>query len=137
MSQVNAHLLRWRTPEEVLVRARLASVVSAAVVVFDAFTGFGGMLGVIVPLYVTLGSFGLVGPNTQAAAMNVDPARAGAISSITGSTTFAMGTAVSAVAGFLHDGTARPLSLLILTMILASSAALYGLAKPTTVHAAA
>jgi MFS transporter, DHA1 family, multidrug resistance protein len=107
------------------------------VVVFDAFTGFGGMLGVIVPLYATLGSFGLVGPNTQAAAMNVDPARAGAISSITGSTTFAMGTAVSAVAGFLHDGTARPLSLLILTMILASSAALYGLAKPTTAHAAA
>ncbi len=137
MSQVNAHLLRWRTPEDVLVRARLASIVSAAVVVFDAFTGFGGMLGVIVPLYVTLGSFGLVGPNTQAAAMNVDPARAGAISSITGSTTFAMGTAVSAVAGFLHDGTARPLSLLILTMILASSAALYGLAKPTTAHAAA
>jgi DHA1 family bicyclomycin/chloramphenicol resistance-like MFS transporter len=137
MSQVNAHLLRWRTPEEVLVRARLASIAFAAIVVFDAYTGLGGMLGVIIPLYVTLGSFGLVGPNTQAAAMNVDPARAGAISSITGSTTFAMGTAVSAVAGFLHDGTARPLSLLILTMILASSAALYGLAKPTTARAAA
>ena len=137
MSQVNAHLMRWRTPEEVLVRARLASIVFAAIVVFDAYTGFGGMLGVIVPLYVTLGSFGLVGPNTQAAAMNVDPARAGAISSITGSTTFAMGTLVSAIAGYLHDGTPRPLSLLVLVMILASSAALYGLAKPTTAHAAA
>ena len=52
------------------------------------------MLGVIVPLYVTLGSFGLVGRNTQAAAMNVDPPRRRF--SITGSTTFAMGTAVSA-----------------------------------------
>ena len=137
MSQVNAHLLRWRTPEEVLVRARLISILFAAIVVFTAFTGFGGMLGVIIPLYVTLGSFGLVGPNTQAAAMNVDPARAGAISSITGASTFAMGTAVSAIAGFLHDGTARPLALLILAMIVASSAALYGLAKPTTAHAAA
>jgi DHA1 family bicyclomycin/chloramphenicol resistance-like MFS transporter len=137
MSQVNAHLLRWRTPEEVLVRARLASILFAAVVVVDAYTGFGGMLGVIIPLYVTLGSFGLVGPNTQAAAMNVDPARAGAISSITGSTTFAMGTAVSAVAGYLHDGTARPLSLLVLVMILASSAALYGLAKPRLAQAPA
>jgi DHA1 family bicyclomycin/chloramphenicol resistance-like MFS transporter len=137
MSQVNAHLLRWRTPEEVLVRARLASILFAAVVVVDAYTGFGGMLGVIIPLYVTLGSFGLVGPNTQAAAMNVDPARAGAISSITGSTTFAMGTAVSAVAGYLHDGTARPLALLVLAMILASSAALYGLAKPRLAQAAA
>jgi DHA1 family bicyclomycin/chloramphenicol resistance-like MFS transporter len=69
--------------------------------------------------------------------MNVDPARAGSISSITGASTFAMGTAVSAIAGFLHDGTARPLSLLILAMILASSAALYGLAKPNTAPAAA
>jgi DHA1 family bicyclomycin/chloramphenicol resistance-like MFS transporter len=135
MSQVNAHLMRWHTPEVVLARARLASIASAAVLVFDAFSGFGGMLGVIIPLYVTLGSFGLVGPNTQAAAMNVDPARAGSISSITGGATFAVGSVISALAGYLHDGTARPLAALILVMIVASSAALYGLAKPTAVHA--
>jgi len=137
MSQVNAHLLRWWTPEEVLVRARLASIAFVLVLVFDAFTGLGGMLGVIVPLYITLASFGLVGPNTQAAAMNVDPPRAGSISSITGAATFAMGTVVSTIAGYLHDGTARPLALLVMVMILASSAALYGLAKPMQVHAAA
>jgi DHA1 family bicyclomycin/chloramphenicol resistance-like MFS transporter len=131
MSQVNAHLLRWRTPEEVLMRARPVSIAFALVVVIDAFTGFGGMLGVIIPLYITLGSFGLVGPNTQAAAMNVDPARAGSISSITGASTFAMGALVSSVAGYLHDGTARPLAVLILVMIVASAAALYGLARPT------
>ena len=136
-SQVNAHLLRWRTPEEVLVRARLVSVLFAAVLVFDAFTGLGGMLGVIVPLYVTLGSFGLVGPNTQAAAMNVDPGRAGSISSIVGGATFAVGAIVSTVAGYLHDGTPRPLAGLILFMIVASSAALYGLAKPMRAQAAA
>ena len=137
MSQVNAHLLRWRTPEEVLVRARPASLALALVVVIDAYTGFGGMLGVIIPLYATLGSFGLVGPNTQAAAMNVDPMRAGSISSITGASTFAMGTVVSALGGYLHDGTARPLAVLILVMIAASSAALYGLARPSPAHAAA
>jgi len=131
MSQVNAHLLRWWMPEEVLVRARLASIVAALVVMIDAVTGFGGMLGVIIPLYVTLGSFGLVGPNTQAAAMNVDLKRTGTISSIVGGASFAMGTLVSSAAGYLHDGTARPLAGLILFMILASSAALYGLAKPT------
>lgn len=130
MSQVNAHLLRWFTPEEVLVKARAASIVFAAVLVFDAVSGLGGMLGVIIPLYVTLGSFGLVGPNTQAAAMNVDVRRTGSISSLTGAASFTMGTLVSSAAGFLHDGTARPLAGLILFMILASSAALYGLAKP-------
>jgi MFS transporter, DHA1 family, multidrug resistance protein len=136
MSQVNAHLMRWHTPETVLARARLASIASAAVLVVDAFSGFGGMLGVIIPLYVTLGSFGLVGPNTQAAAMNVDPARAGSISSLVGGSTFAIGSCISALAGYLHDGTARPLAALILAMIVASSAALYGLAKPTAAHVA-
>ena len=68
--------------------------------------------------------------------MNVDPTRAGSISSITGAATFVMGTIVSTVAGYLHDGTARPLAGLILFMIVASSAALYGLAKPSRVHAA-
>ena len=136
MSQVNAHLMRWHTPELVLARARLASLVSAAVLVIDAFSGFGGMLGVIIPLYVTLGSFGLVGPNTQAAAMNVDPARAGSISSLVGGSTFAIGATISAIAGYLHDGTARPLAGLILLMIVASSLALYGLAKPSAAHAA-
>jgi DHA1 family bicyclomycin/chloramphenicol resistance-like MFS transporter len=137
MSQVNAHLMRRYTPEEVLAKARPVSIALALVVVIDAVTGFGGMLGVIIPLYITLASFGLVGPNTQAAAMNVDAARAGSISSITGSLTFAMGTAVSSIAGYLHDGTARPLAGIILLMILASSAALYGLAKPLKVEAPA
>ena len=135
MGQVNAHLLRWYTPEDILVRARLASIAFAAVLVADAFTGFGGMLGVMIPLYVTLGSFGLVGPNTQAAAMNVDPSRAGTISSITGFSSFAMGAAISALGGFLHDGTARPLAGVVLVMILASAAALYALAKPVTARA--
>jgi len=136
MSQVNAHLLRWHTPEEVLMRARPVSAALALIVVIDAFTGFGGMLGVIIPLYATLASFGLVGPNTQAAAMNVDPTRAGSISSITGASTFAMGTVIATVGGYMHDGTARPLAVLILVMILASSAALYGLARPARAGAA-
>ena len=68
--------------------------------------------------------------------MNVDPGKAGSISSIVGFATFGVGALISTVAGYLHDGTARPLAGLILAMILASSAALYGLAKPNTAHAA-
>lgn len=130
MSQVNAHLLRWFTPEEVLVRARAASIVFAAVLVFNAVTGFGGMIGFLIPLYITMASFGLVGPNTQAAAMNVDPTRIGSTSSLTGGASFGMGALISSAAGLLHDGTVRPLAYLILVMIVLSSLALYLLAKP-------
>lgn len=130
MSQVNAHLLKWFTPEEVLMRARAASIVFASILVFMALTGIGGMWGFLIPLYITMGSFGLVGPNTQAAAMNADPSRTGAVSSLTGGVSFGMGAFISSLAGILHDGTVRPLALLILVMILLSSAALYLMAKP-------
>jgi DHA1 family bicyclomycin/chloramphenicol resistance-like MFS transporter len=136
MSQVNAHLLRRWTPEEILVRARLASIAFAVVLTIDAITQWGGMLGVIIPLYATLATFGLVGPNTQAAALNLDPGRAGAISSIVGAATFSAGAAVSSLAGYLHDGTARPLALLVTGLIVASSAALYLIAKPLKSHLA-
>jgi DHA1 family bicyclomycin/chloramphenicol resistance-like MFS transporter len=137
MSQVNAWLLKRHLPEEVLARARLFSIVSSLVLVVTAFTGFGGMLGVIIPLYITLGSFGLVGPNTQAAAMNVDVSRTGSIASLSGAASFAVGTVISTLAGFMRDGTARPLAMLILVLILLSSAALYGLARPLKPAAAA
>jgi DHA1 family bicyclomycin/chloramphenicol resistance-like MFS transporter len=130
MNQINAHLLRWYTPEEILVRARLVSIIFAVVLVIDAWTGFGGMLGVLIPLYLTLGSFGFVGPNTQAAALNVDPTRTGAASSLVGATAFATGALISSLSGYLNDGTVRPLATMELVLILLSSAALYGVAKP-------
>jgi len=134
MSQVNAHLLRWHTPEDVLVYARPVAIVSALALVFDSVTRLGGMLGVIIPLYVTLGSTGLVGPNTQAAAMNVDPTHAGSISSLVGASAFGVGAIVSTFAGFVHDGSPKPLAVLVLVMTLASSAALYGMAQPIFVR---
>jgi DHA1 family bicyclomycin/chloramphenicol resistance-like MFS transporter len=132
VSQLNAHLLRFHTPEAILVRSRLASIAFAVVLVIDALSGFGGMWGILVPLFFVIASFGLVGPNTQASGLNVDLARTGAISSLMGAATFAVGAAMSVVTGFFHDGTPRPLAAIILAAILLSSAALYGLARPYT-----
>jgi DHA1 family bicyclomycin/chloramphenicol resistance-like MFS transporter len=137
MSQVNAHLLRNHTPESILVRSRVASIVCAGALALDAFTGFGGMWGVLVPLFFVLSSFGLVGANTQAAGLNVDPMRAGSISALMGGASFASAALVSALTGVLHDGTARPMAAVILIAILASAAALYGVARPMARTAAA
>jgi len=130
MSQVNAHLLRRHSPEVILVRSRIASIAFAAVLAVDAYTGWGGMLGVLIPLFFVLGSFGLVGANTQAAGLNVDPTRAGSISALMGGASFGCAAVVSALTGILHDGTARPMATVILIAILASAAALYAVARP-------
>ena len=130
MSQVNAHLLRNHSPEAILVRSRIASIVCAVVLAADAYSGFGGMWGVLIPLFLVMSSFGLVGANTQAAGLNVDPTRAGSISALMGGASFASAALVSALTGVLHDGTARPMAAVILIAILASAAALYGVARP-------
>jgi DHA1 family bicyclomycin/chloramphenicol resistance-like MFS transporter len=134
MSQVNAHLLRWHSPELILARSRLASIFFAVVLGMDAFTGWGGMWGVLVPLFFVLSSFGFVGANTQAAGMNVDPLRTGSISAVMGGASFALGAlvagAVSALTTAFPDAGAKPMASVILVAMLLSAAALYGVARP-------
>jgi DHA1 family bicyclomycin/chloramphenicol resistance-like MFS transporter len=130
MSQVNAHLLRRHTPESILARSRAASIAFAAVMALDAYTGWGGMWGVLVPLFCVMSSFGLVGANTQAAGLNIDPTRAGSISALMGGASFGCAAVVSALTGVLQDGTARPMATVILVAIVASAAVLYGVAMP-------
>jgi DHA1 family bicyclomycin/chloramphenicol resistance-like MFS transporter len=119
MSQVNARLLRHHTPERILAMARLASLVFAA-----------GMFGVLVPLFFVLGSFGFIGANTAAAALNIDPKRAGSISSLMGVTTFGLGALVSALISAFHDVGPRPMAVTVFLAIAGSSVALYTLAQP-------
>jgi DHA1 family bicyclomycin/chloramphenicol resistance-like MFS transporter len=130
LSQVNAHLLHRHSPEFILARSRAASILFAAVLAVDAYTGFGGIWGVLIPLFAVVSSFGLVGANTQAAGMSVDPHRAGSISALMGGASFGAGALISGLTAVFADGTARPMAAVILGSILASSAALYGLAQP-------
>jgi hypothetical protein len=53
-----------------------------------------------------------------------------------GGASFGCAALVSALTGAMHDGTARPMANVILIAILASAAALYGVARPMTRAAA-
>ena len=130
MSQVNAHLLCRHLPEVILTRSRIASIAFAAILALDAFTGWGGRWGVLIPLFFVISSFGLVGANTQAAGLNVDPLRAGSISALMGGASFGVGAVAAALSSALQDGTARPMAAMILIFIVASSIALYAVARP-------
>jgi len=134
MSQVNASLLHRHTPEFILTRSRPITLAFACVLALAAFTGLGGMLGVLIPLFFVMSSFGLVGANTQAAGLSVDPLRAGSISALMGGSSFAVGALTAVVTGILtttwrHPG-AKPMAAVILFSIAGSSAALYLVARP-------
>jgi MFS transporter, DHA1 family, multidrug resistance protein len=128
MNQTNRTLLRRHTPEQIVSLARPGSLVFAAALALTAWTGFGGMWGVLVPLFFVIGSFGLVSANTMAGGLNVDPRRAGSISALMGGAQFGFGALASGFTGMMHDNGPRPLSLAVMICMTGSAAALFGLA---------
>jgi DHA1 family bicyclomycin/chloramphenicol resistance-like MFS transporter len=129
-NQVNRHLLRRRTPDQVLARSSLVAVGFAGALTLVAVTGLGGMWTVLPLLFALLATYGFIQGNTMAGALSVDPRRAGSISALQGGLAFAAGAGASALAGIFHDGTPRPMAIVMLLSMAGSAAALHLMALP-------
>jgi DHA1 family bicyclomycin/chloramphenicol resistance-like MFS transporter len=119
-SQINARLLR-RFPGQAILPvavavALIADLALAAAVLADA----GGLVGLMIPLFVTVSSLGFVMANASAAAMARATAHRGAASALIGVMQFALAAGVGALVGALQDGTARPMALVIAALGLAA-----------------
>lgn len=129
-SQVNRLLLRRLLPDQVLVRASIASMIAALLLVVAAWSGVGGELTVLPLLFAALASYGLMAGNTMAGALSVDPTRSGSISALMGGVSFTAGALVAWISGLLHDGTAKPVAVVMFACLVGSSLAIFGLAVP-------
>ena len=130
--QINRQLLLRYTPEQVLKAASLAGVAASALLLLAAFTGWGGMWSVLPLIFLVLSSYGFMAGNTMAGALNVDPRRAGSISALMGSASFAAGALASALTGALGDGSARPVAVTLFLAMTGSALALRTLALKGT-----
>ena len=129
-NQVNRFLLRRRTPDQVLAKSSLIAVGFAALLMVAALTGVGDRWSVLALLFGLLATYGFIQGNTMAGALNVDPRRAGAISALMGGVSFGTGALASAAAGVMHDGTPRPMAMVMLAAITGSALCLHLLALP-------
>ncbi|MFL5297101.1 MAG: multidrug effflux MFS transporter [Phenylobacterium sp.] len=136
-NQVNRYLLRRRTPDQVLARSSVIATGFAVLLLAAAVSGVGGRYSVLPLLFALLASYGFIQGNTMAGALNVDPRRAGAISALMGGISFGAGALASAAAGALHDGTPRPMALVMFAALLGSALFLHLLALPKKEAAAA
>src|SRR5262249_30979672 len=107
-SQVNRHVLRRMSAERVLLRASAAAAGIGALLALAGTTGCGERWTFLPLLLLLLGSYGFLQGNAMACALNADPRRAGAISSLLGAAAFAVGALGSSVSAALYDGTPRP-----------------------------
>jgi DHA1 family bicyclomycin/chloramphenicol resistance-like MFS transporter len=91
----------------------IVAAVTSIVAAVDAWTGFGGLIGLILPFFVFISASGLIAANSMASALNHFPGRTGAVSALMGSLQYGMGIIGSAAVGLLNDGTPRPMALVI------------------------
>jgi DHA1 family bicyclomycin/chloramphenicol resistance-like MFS transporter len=129
-SQVNRYLLRRATPDEVLARASIAAVIASIALALAALTGFGERWTILPLLFLLLASYGFMQGNTMAGALNVDVRRAGSVSALMGGASFGVGALAATLSGAFHDGTPRPMAIVMALAVIGSAVALRVLALP-------
>jgi MFS transporter, DHA1 family, multidrug resistance protein len=129
-SQLN-RLLLSRYPGDAILSATLA-VAAAASVVLALVAAFelGGLVGLLLPLFICIASVGLVGPNTAAAAMAPYGRMAGSASALLGTLQFVVGALSGIVVGALYNGTALPMAGTIAVCCVAALVIFQVLANP-------
>lgn len=113
-AQLNRHLLKSYRSDDILPRGALGAALAAAVLLVDALTGWGGALGIFLPLFVVVASLGFVSTNAMAGGMAVDPSRAGAVSALFGASQFSVAGLTTVAAAVLSRQPAVAMAIVIM-----------------------
>ena len=92
---------------------RAGSVLSALAgiaLLFNAYTGFGGLAGIMIPVAIFIACISFTGPNSNAIALSYFPKSAGSANALAGALRFSFAGIASALVGVFHDGTAVPMT---------------------------
>lgn len=109
-SQLNRWLLERYTSAH-LLHAALGVTAGAALLLFGVtLVGVGGFPLMLILLFLTIASTGMVGPNATALAMAPYGRKAGSASALLGATQFMAGALAGALVGLLANGTALPMT---------------------------
>jgi MFS transporter, DHA1 family, multidrug resistance protein len=112
-SQVNRWLAHRFDADRVVRAVVPIATVAGFVLLLDAYTGFGGFSGILIPLWVFIACHGFVMPNTTALAMAPHGTVAGSASALLGTVQFVLGATAGVLVGALGNGTAVPFAAVI------------------------
>lgn len=122
-SQINRWLASRHEAERIVRIILPVAMTSGLVLLADAYTGFGGFPGILLPLFCFIACHGFIMPNTTALAMAPHGAVAGSASALLGTLHFVLGATAGALVGALGNGTAVPFAAVIAGCGLAAFAA--------------
>jgi MFS transporter, DHA1 family, multidrug resistance protein len=112
-SQLNRFLLARVAGAGILSRALVVTATAGLALLITAWTGAGGLAGLLAPLFVYIASLGFVLPNVIATALASQGRNAGTASALLGTLQFGAGASVGMLLGALGAGTAVPMAALI------------------------
>ncbi len=112
-SQCNRALLQRVAETSILSRALVVTAAAGVLLLAAAWSGRGGLSGLLLPLFVYISSLGFVLPNVVAAALAPQGRNAGSAAALLGTVQFGAGAAVGTLLGALGNGTAVPMAGLI------------------------
>ncbi|WP_326561717.1 multidrug effflux MFS transporter [Micromonospora sp. NBC_01796] len=128
-TQLNVRLLRRYTPFQILRGALIAGTVLGSGLLVVAATGFGGLVGVLVLLWLVLGTAGLALPNAPALAMARHGDAAGTAAALLGAVQFGIGAISAPLVGVLGTGSVA-MAVVIAGGMLAAIVVLLVVARP-------
>jgi DHA1 family bicyclomycin/chloramphenicol resistance-like MFS transporter len=109
-SQLNRLLLKHYNNITIMSTTIWIITASGLALVFVALTGTGGLIGLIIPIFICISSIALVGSNAVALALSPYKKGAGTASAMMGTIQLAMGAGSGTLIGVLHTGTAMPMA---------------------------
>ena len=128
-SQINRWLANRFDARRIVNAVLPVAMAAGLVLVVDAYSGFGGFAGILVPLFFFIACHGFVMPNTTALAMAPHGQLAGSASALLGTVQFMLGATAGALVGLLGNGTAVPFAAVIAACGAAAFAAFRTLPK--------
>ncbi len=122
-TQFNVRLLNRYSPRQVLVGALTVGSAASLVLLGFAATGLGGLMGILLPLWIVLASAGLALPNAPALALTRHGEAAGTAAALLGAVQFGVGAIAAPLVGAL-GGTSLAMAVIIAGGLLGALAAL-------------
>ncbi len=128
-TQLNLRLLRRWSPLQILAGSLIVALAASAVLMVLAATGTGGLLGVLIPLWVVLTMVGFAMPNAPALALSRHGEAAGTAAALLGAVQFGVGALVAPLVGVFGAG-AGAMAAVVLLGTLAANVVLWLVVRP-------
>lgn len=109
MNMINVWLAPRLGSQRLLRLGAVGAALAGLASTLMAFTGWGGLVGLLVPLLAYCAMSGLIVANSVAGALTSQPTRAGSTSALVGALHYGVGIAGSGLVALFSDGTPRPL----------------------------